>query len=87
MQIGSPTIALPGVGDDEKGKGAGGDNQLAGRIEGVEFRGSVTGYRVRTEAGLIHVDAWSVQHGQRYRRGEEVVLRIPTTALLVGGGT
>jgi iron(III) transport system ATP-binding protein len=59
------------------------DNRLRGRIEGVEFRGSVTGYRVRTAAGLLHVDVWSVQHGLTHERGDEVVLRIPSSALLV----
>jgi iron(III) transport system ATP-binding protein len=60
-----------------------GDNRLRGRVEGVEFRGSITGYRVRAAAGLIHVDVWSVQHGRVLERGEEVVLRIPSSALLV----
>ena len=78
IEIGSRAIALAGARDDE--------NVLPGTIEGVEFRGSVTGYRVRTAAGLIHVDVWSVQHGKRHPRGEEVVLRIPATALLVEGG-
>jgi iron(III) transport system ATP-binding protein len=73
IQIGSPTIAGDaGAGDDIKGK-----------IEGVEFRGSVTGYRVRTEFGLVHVDTWSVQHGRTHARGEEVVLRIPADARVV----
>ena len=62
-----------------------GEGELSGRIEGVEFRGSVTGYRVRTAAGLIHVDVWSVQHGKAHARGEEVILRIPRTALLIEG--
>jgi iron(III) transport system ATP-binding protein len=85
IEIGSPTIALPGAGGDASAahRDAGDDNLLRGQIEGVEFRGSVTGYRVRTAAGLIHVDVWSVQHGKGYKRGEAVVLRIPPTALLV----
>jgi iron(III) transport system ATP-binding protein len=62
------------------------DNELLGAIEGVEFRGSVTGYRVRTEAGLVHVDVWSVQHGRPRQRGEEVIVTIPQAALLVEGG-
>jgi iron(III) transport system ATP-binding protein len=78
IEIGSRAVAPAGARDDE--------NALPGTIEGVEFRGSVTGYRVRTAAGLIHVDVWSVQHGKRHPRGEEVVLRIPATALLVEGG-
>ena len=62
-----------------------GVGDLPGVIEGVEFRGSVTGYRVRTELGLIHVDTWSVQHGRTHERGEEVVLRIPPDARVVEG--
>ncbi len=65
--------------------GAGAGEGIPGRIEGVEFRGSVTGYRVRTAAGLIHVDTWSVQHGRTHERGEEVVLRIPADARVVEG--
>jgi iron(III) transport system ATP-binding protein len=48
-----------------------------GVVEHVEFRGSVTGYRVRTEHGLIHVDAWSNDGGRTYERGEEVRLQFP----------
>ena len=62
-----------------------GVGDLPGVIEGVEFRGSVTGYRVRTELGLIHVDTWSVQHGRTHERGEKVVLRIPPDARVVEG--
>jgi len=61
------------------------EGDLPGVIEGVEFRGSVTGYRVRTAVGLIHVDTWSVQHGRSHARGEEVVLRIPRDARVVEG--
>ncbi|HUP29794.1 MAG TPA: ABC transporter ATP-binding protein [Usitatibacter sp.] len=64
--------------------GARGDD-LAGTIDSVEFRGSITGYRVRTAVGLIHVDTWSVQHGRTHARGEEVVLRIPADARVVDG--
>ncbi|HET7729769.1 MAG TPA: ABC transporter ATP-binding protein [Usitatibacter sp.] len=62
-----------------------GEGELRGTIEGVEFRGSITGYRVRTELGLVHVDTWSVQHGRAHERGEEVVLAIPTGARVVDG--
>jgi len=62
-----------------------GAGDLPGVVEGVEFRGSVTGYRVRTALGLIHVDTWSVQHGRTHERGEEVVLRIPAGARVVEG--
>jgi iron(III) transport system ATP-binding protein len=58
-------------------------DEVAGIVEGVEFRGSVTGYRVRTEFGLVHVDTWSVQHGRTHERGEEVVLRLPPDARIV----
>jgi iron(III) transport system ATP-binding protein len=73
--IGSPTIAgVAGAGDD-----------VPGKVEAVEFRGSITGYRVRTELGLIHVDTWSVQHGRPHERGEAVMLRIPPEARVVEG--
>jgi iron(III) transport system ATP-binding protein len=61
------------------------DNQLAGRVEGIEFRGSVTGYRVRSEAGLLFVDVWSALHGKPHERGEDVFLQVPPTAKLVEG--
>jgi iron(III) transport system ATP-binding protein len=60
-----------------------GRGDLRGRVEGVEFRGSVTGYRIRTDFGLIHVDVWSVQHGRTYERGEEVRLAIRDDARIV----
>jgi iron(III) transport system ATP-binding protein len=60
-----------------------GEGDLPGVVEGVEFRGSVTGYRVRTALGLIHVDTWSVQHGRTHERGEEVMLRLPPGARVV----
>ena len=92
IEIGSPTVAgVAGAGDDVGGGAGAGDDgkatgdDIPGRIEGVEFRGSVTGYRVRTAVGLIHVDPWSVQHGRTHERGEEVVLRIPSNARVVEG--
>ena len=63
--------------------GSGARDDVAGVVEHVEFRGSVTGYRVRTELGLVHVDTWSTQHGRVYQRGEEVMLRIPSDARVV----
>jgi iron(III) transport system ATP-binding protein len=60
-----------------------GEGDIRGTIEHVEFRGSITGYRIRTALGVIHVDAWSLQHDRTYRRGEEVMLRIPPDALIV----
>ncbi|MEP7261777.1 MAG: ABC transporter ATP-binding protein [Usitatibacter sp.] len=62
-----------------------GEGELAGVIEGVEFRGSITGYRVRTAVGPIHVDTWTVLHGRAHERGEEVTLRIPADARVVDG--
>jgi len=64
---------------------SGADNELSGRIEGVEFRGSVTGYRVRTASSDLHVDVWTAQYGKIYQRGDEVILRIPSSAMLVEG--
>jgi iron(III) transport system ATP-binding protein len=60
-----------------------GKGDIRGRVEGVEFRGSVTGYRIRTGFGVVHVDVWSVQHGRTYERGEEVALRIRDDARVV----
>jgi iron(III) transport system ATP-binding protein len=65
--------------------GIGKQGDLPGIVEGVEFRGSVTGYRVRTAVGIIHVDTWSVQHGRAHERGEEVALRLPPDAREVEG--
>jgi len=62
----------------------GGEGQLRGTVEAVEFRGSVTGYRVRTDVGVVFVDVWTVQHGRTYARGEEVRLHIPDDARVVG---
>ena len=62
-----------------------GEGDLPGVVEGVEFRGSITGYRVRTALGVLHVDTWSVQHGRAHARGEEVMLRLPPGARVVEG--
>jgi iron(III) transport system ATP-binding protein len=59
-----------------RGQGEG----LPGIVEHVEFRGSVTGYRVSTAHGSVHVDTWS---GPTYERGQEVTLRIPADAAVV----
>jgi iron(III) transport system ATP-binding protein len=68
------------------GSGDGGpDNRLSGRVEGIEFRGSITGYRIRTESGLLHVDVWSALHGKLHERGEAVIVQVPSTAKLVEG--
>jgi iron(III) transport system ATP-binding protein len=83
IEIGSRAIAGgAGARDDVAGVGAAslGDDDIAGTIEHVEFRGSVTGYRVRTALGVIHVDTWS---GPKYERGQAVVLGIPPDAPVV----
>ncbi|WP_050463444.1 ABC transporter ATP-binding protein [Herbaspirillum autotrophicum] len=64
--------------------GAAGDGQLAGVVEHVEFRGSLTSYTVHTRAGMITV-ASSGNRDQRQRtRGENVLLQLPSDAHLVG---
>jgi len=60
-----------------------GAGDLAGVVEGVEFRGAVTGYRVRTVHGILHVDVWSARQPRAYRRGEEVMLQLPADARTV----
>jgi ABC-type Fe3+/spermidine/putrescine transport system ATPase subunit len=57
--------------------GASGRDDIVGVVEGVEFRGAVTGYRIRTDQGVVHVDVWSAQQPRTYQRGEEVRLRLP----------
>jgi len=54
-----------------------GAGAIPGVVEGVEFRGAVTSYRVRTSLGILHVDVWSAHHPRAYERGEEVKLRLP----------
>ena len=83
IQIGSRIVAAGGGVRDDNILGGRDDTLVDGAVEGVEFRGSVTGYRVRTGFGLVHVDVWSVQHGRTYGRGEEVTLRIPEDARVV----
>jgi len=58
-------------------------DDIAGVVEHVEFRGSITGYRIRTALGVIHVDRWSGEQGRTYQRGEEVRLTIPGDARVV----
>jgi iron(III) transport system ATP-binding protein len=60
-----------------------GTGDVKGVVEHVEFRGSITGYRIRTAAGVIHVDAWSNEGGRTYGRGEEVQLQFPDDAPVV----
>jgi iron(III) transport system ATP-binding protein len=60
-------------------------DDIEGVVEHVEFRGSVTGYRVRTDVGVIHVDTWSAESDRTYQRGDEVRLTIPRDARIVEG--
>jgi iron(III) transport system ATP-binding protein len=60
------------------------EGQLIGVIESAEFRGSITGYTVRTAVGPIRVDTWSGQQGHQRERGSSVVLSLPKGAALVG---
>src|SRR3954469_17863688 len=57
-----------------------GAGDLPGVVEGVEFRGAVTGYRVRTANGVLHVDVWSAHQPRTYQRGEHVMLQLPADA-------
>ena len=54
-----------------------GTGDVKGLVEGVEFRGAVTGYRIRTALGILHVDVWSAHQPRTYQRGEAVMLRLP----------
>ena len=58
---------------------------VPGVVEHVEFRGAITGYRVRTALGLLHVDVWSASQARAFQRGEEVSLRLPAGARTVEG--
>jgi iron(III) transport system ATP-binding protein len=74
--VGSANVLADGriVRREEIELGAG---DVKGIVEGVEFRGAVTGYRIRTDAGILHVDVWSARQARTYQRGEEVMLRLP----------
>jgi iron(III) transport system ATP-binding protein len=69
------------IGSRANAGGAGARDDIAGVVEHVEFRGSVTGYRIATSLGTLHVDTW--RHGKAYQRGDEVTLRIPANAPVV----
>jgi iron(III) transport system ATP-binding protein len=56
---------------------------LPGIVETAEFRGSITGYTVRTGVGNIRVDAWSVQQQRQHAAGDPVSLHLPAHAHLV----
>ena len=62
-----------------------GEGDVAGVVEFVEFRGSVTGYRVRTAFGVVHVDTWSTRTQRTWSRGDEVRLAFPADAPVVDG--
>ena len=59
------------------------EGHLAGVIEDVEFRGSLTGYRVRTAAGIIRIDVRTIHDGALRRAGDSVVLALPRHAPIV----
>ena len=47
---------------------------VRGRVEGVEFLGAVTRYRIRTSQGVVQVDA---PGAPKQARGDEVALWYP----------
>ncbi|MBP6020300.1 MAG: ABC transporter ATP-binding protein [Burkholderiaceae bacterium] len=59
--------------------------RLAGVIEHIEFRGSTTGYIVRTAAGSLHVDLGTHLQKRLFTRGESVMLALPKSAHIVEG--
>jgi iron(III) transport system ATP-binding protein len=60
-----------------------GSNEIDGTIEVVEFRGSVTGYRIASAIGVLYVDAWTAHAGRVRRRGEAVRLLVPEQSVVV----
>jgi len=58
-----------------------GEGDLRGVVEHVEFRGSVTGYRIRSELGILHVDVWGSE--RVWQRGDEVSFRLPPSACVL----
>jgi iron(III) transport system ATP-binding protein len=65
-------VKVEGEGREARGHPMG-EGDLNGIVEHVEFRGSVTGYRVRTELGILHVDVWGSE--RIWSRGDEVAVR------------
>ncbi|OZI50767.1 ABC transporter ATP-binding protein [Bordetella genomosp. 4] len=59
------------------------EGNLAGVIEHVEFRGSLTGYAVRTAVGIIRIDVRTIHDGAVRRTGDSVVLALPRNAPIV----
>ena len=57
-----------------------GKGEHRGRIEGVEFLGSTTRYRVRADHGVLHVDA---PGPPRHARGDDVAFSYPANARVV----
>jgi iron(III) transport system ATP-binding protein len=57
-----------------------GKGHIRGRVEGVEFLGSVTRYRIRTSQALVHVDA---PGPPGHARGDEVTLWYPANSPVV----
>jgi iron(III) transport system ATP-binding protein len=79
--MGSANV-IEAVGGMRKGVRSGaiqlGEGDMRGVVEHVEFRGSVTGYRIRTELGVLHVDVWNSD--RVWDRGDEVSFRLPPSA-------
>lgn len=59
---------------------------LPGVIEHVEYRGNTVGYVVKTALGPVNVDAWTFSQTTIRRRGDEVLLELPRTSLIVEAG-
>ncbi|CCJ51078.1 ABC transporter ATP-binding protein [Bordetella parapertussis] len=59
------------------------EGHFPGVVEHVEFRGSVTGYAVRTAAGLLRVEARVRPHEPSYARGQAVSVGIPLHSHIV----
>lgn len=76
LAVRSEEISLIATGPQQEGV-------ISGVIEHVEFRGSITGYAVRTSAGLIRVDVWTSQQKRLRDRGEQVTLQLPADAHIV----
>ncbi|RYF54825.1 MAG: ABC transporter ATP-binding protein, partial [Comamonadaceae bacterium] len=60
-----------------------GEGHIAGVIDQVEFRGSVTGYVVKAGSASLRVDVRTTHDGAVRRAGDTVTLRLPRTAHIV----
>lgn len=57
--------------------------ELPGVVEQVEYRGDTVGYVVQTGLGSITVDEWASSQLPIRRRGDDVLLEMPRSALIV----